>query len=80
MDYLYMRAWDYAIHGDNDYIRSYHIKNARAKNAPQDAIFYSIIEDRWVLFEEVTNKYMIKYVNSALKKHSKLHLSCDESL
>lgn len=76
MDYLYLRAWDYIIFTDevDEHIKVRNLQQARELNAPEDAVYYDAQNDKWVLFSDVTNTSMIKWINRALKQPEKLRL------
>lgn len=76
MDHIYMRAWDSVIYPD-DMLREQHLREAREKNAPEDAVFFSAEKQRWVVFSEVTNTSMIKWVTKALQDPKKLLLQSE---
>lgn len=79
MDYLYLRAWDYVIFTDeiDEHIRIRNLQQARELNAPEDAVYYDQQNNRWVLFSDVTNTSMIKWINKTLKQPEKLRLLND---
>ena len=79
MDYLYLRAWDYVIYTDevDEHIKIKHLEEARELNAPEDAVYYDKQNNKWVLFSDVTNTSMMKWMNKALKQPEKLRLPND---
>lgn len=76
IDYLKLRAWDSVVYPD-ELLKAEHLKQARDMNAPEDAVFFDSINNRWVLYSEVTNKLMIKWMQKALQQPEKLLLQSE---
>ena len=77
IDHLKLRAWDYVVYPD-ELLREAHLKQAREMNAPEDAVFFDNIRNRWVTYSEVTNPLMIKWMQKALQNPEKLLLQSEK--
>ena len=53
-DYQHLRAWGKMMHSNAYYVKC-QVEAARSDAAPQDAIYYNDVEQRWVTFAEVTD-------------------------
>ena len=55
VDYVYIRAWEDWI-GISYLTLEASLTLARETHAPENAVFYSSPESRWITFDEITNK------------------------
>lgn len=65
MDYLYIRGWHQSS-GSMQYYIEQLLRKARYENAPDDAVYYSKDEDRWITLDELhpdARKSLECYVN-----------------
>lgn len=65
-DYLYIRAWSNLIHPESSYFLDVNLSEARKYDAPQDALFR--IDDRWICYNDITNKYIKRALDKLLNK------------
>lgn len=76
ISYMYLRAWDFVIYRD-EFLRQTHINKAVSDNAPEDAVFFSTKENRWIHFSEISNKIMLREMNKIMKNPNRLLLSSE---
>jgi hypothetical protein len=68
-DYKYIRAWGRLMHSNPSYIED-QIANARRDKAPDDAVYFDVLEKRWVRFANVTRDDTRSVINTFIAEKS----------
>jgi len=69
-DYQHLRAWGRMMHSNSYYVKI-QVEQARKDKAPDDAIYWSEMDERWVTFAEVTDAGTRRRIENMLASEKK---------
>lgn len=63
MDYLYIRAWATHVGGGAFQLKA-QLERARRENAPENAIYYSVMRRRWRTVDDIDHAVLAQVIEA----------------